>query len=491
MSYWSGGYGGWEPRKSAAERRADAARKIAEAARRGAPMSPVRVTGRKIAQTFWGKAWCDNLERYQDFAYRLDRGRSYLRSGSVIDLQISAGKVTAKVSGSSLYEVAIEIDAVERPAWRAIQRDCAGGVGSRIDLLSGRLSEPVMARLCADRTGMFPAPSVIRFSCSCPDHAAMCKHVAATMYGVGARLDHAPELLFTLRGAALDELLAAAVSELPPAVAADRMLASGGLAALFGIELADPAPTAAAAGRPKRATATPKPATASTASNAGPVAPAATLSAATAKRPTPRAKLDASTAKRPAPGAVRTAPTATRSAPTANLTPPPGERATPSAQRKASAAKQPAPTANLRPPAAKRPAPSARLTPSAAKRPAPSAKLTPPAAKRPAPSVKLTPPAAKRPASRTEVQVSTAKRPAPSTKLATSNAKRVATGAEPVAASSVHSAQQFAHAMQQMLDELVTSTTRLTRGKLPAAARPRSPARQLAAGPSTKRSPRS
>src|SRR3569832_1672210 len=103
MSSWSGGYYTWTPRKPVAARRADAARLVADAARRGKAMSPVAVAGRKIATTFWGKAWCDNLERYRDFAYRLERGRSYLRSGSGIDLQIQAGKIAAKVSGSSLY----------------------------------------------------------------------------------------------------------------------------------------------------------------------------------------------------------------------------------------------------------------------------------------------------------------------------------------------------------------------------------------------------
>ena len=161
MSYWSGSYGGWAPRKSVAERRADAARAIRNAARQGKAMSPVVLAGKQIAQTFWGKAWCANLERYQDFAYRLDRGRSYLRSGSVIDLQIEPGAIAAKVSGSSLYDVAIKITAVTPAAWRALQRDCAGGVGSRIDLLSGRLSDTVMTRLCADQKGLFPAPSAI------------------------------------------------------------------------------------------------------------------------------------------------------------------------------------------------------------------------------------------------------------------------------------------------------------------------------------------
>lgn len=251
----------WGPRRSSADRRADAARAMEDAARRGQALSPVAIAGRTIAHTFWGKAWCDNLERYRDFAYRLERGRSYVRSGSVIDLRIAAGQVVARVSGSSLYDVRIEIDAVSRDAWHAIRRDCAGSIGSRIDLLAGKLSQPVMARLCADRTGLFPAPSALRFRCSCPDIARMCKHVAAAMYGVGARLDHAPDLLFTLRRVSLDELLAAAVSELPAAPNAARVLGSDGLGALFGIELADAAPRPAGLMHASAATsATPKPA---------------------------------------------------------------------------------------------------------------------------------------------------------------------------------------------------------------------------------------
>ena len=253
MSY---GFFSWRRTPSAAERRADAERRLHAATRRGAAMAPVAVAGRTIARTFWGRAWCDNLERYRDFAYRLERGRSYVRSGAVIDLQIGAGRIRAKVSGSSLYDVAIDIDAVGPDAWRAIQRDCAGSIGSRLDLLAGKLSDAVMSRLCADRTGLFPAPSAIRFTCSCPDHAMMCKHVAASMYGVGARLDHAPELLFALRRASVDDLVTSALSGGPSGrprssrmLAADAGGGGGGLAAMFGIELADsavrPAPSAA------------------------------------------------------------------------------------------------------------------------------------------------------------------------------------------------------------------------------------------------------
>jgi uncharacterized Zn finger protein len=234
-------FGGWSPYRSAAQRRADAARLIKDAARRGKPLAPIVIDGRKIAATFWGKAWCDNLERYRDFAYRLERGRSYVRNGAVIDLAISGGRVRAQVNGSELYEVHVEIDTVTAEAWRAIQKDCAGSIGSLVDLLAGRLSDAVMARLCAERTGLFPAPRNIRFDCTCPDAATMCKHVAAVMYGVGARLDHQPELLFTLRQVSADELLAAVAQDLPaarPPPASARVLrADAGLAALFGIDL--------------------------------------------------------------------------------------------------------------------------------------------------------------------------------------------------------------------------------------------------------------
>lgn len=243
MSYYDRySYYGWAPRKTVSQRRAEAAKMLKDAARRGRPLSPIVIEGRTIAATFWGKAWCDNLERYRDFAYRLERGRSYVRSGSVIDLAITPGRVKAKVLGSAVYDVAIDIKAVTSDAWRAIQRDCAGSIGSLVDLLAGKLSEPVMARLCAERTGLFPAPAAIELTCSCPDYATMCKHVAAVMYGIGARLDHSPELLFTLRKVSADELIASVAREMPAkrkAPKSARVLASDDaeLGALFGIDI--------------------------------------------------------------------------------------------------------------------------------------------------------------------------------------------------------------------------------------------------------------
>ena len=110
----------------------------------GQKSSPVQIEGRLIAKTFWGKAWCDNLEAYSDFANRLPRGRSYVRNGSVVDLQITEGQVTARVSGSSLYNIAIKIKPLAPARWKAVQTECAGKIDSLIELLQGKLSAGVM-----------------------------------------------------------------------------------------------------------------------------------------------------------------------------------------------------------------------------------------------------------------------------------------------------------------------------------------------------------
>ena len=239
MSYW-----GFRPYVPVAARRAQAAKEIAKLTKKGRAVSPVVVEGRKIARSFWGKAWCDNLERYSDFANRLPRGRTYVNNGSVIDLQIERGKVEALVSGSKIYKVKIDVTVAAPARWRAICADCAGSVGSLVELLQGKLSKHVMERVCREADGLFPAPREIKMSCSCPDWAGMCKHVAATLYGVGARLDSQPDLLFTLRGVNREDMVSTVGADLPltatPA-ASDRVLADDDIAALFGLDMAEPA----------------------------------------------------------------------------------------------------------------------------------------------------------------------------------------------------------------------------------------------------------
>ncbi len=234
---------GWRPYVSAAERQRQAARKMAQMRKQGKDVSPVVIQGRTIATTFWGKAWCDNLERYSDFVNRLPRGRRYVRNGSVIDLKIAPGEIKALVSGSSIYKVSITVTPVSKPRWNSICKDCAGGIDSLIELLQGRFSKAVMERMCRQKVGLFPSPSDIKMSCSCPDWAEMCKHVAAVLYGIGARIDQQPELLFSLHQVDEKELIARAGDVQPLASkgpAAAKVLGVGeDLAEIFGLDMAE------------------------------------------------------------------------------------------------------------------------------------------------------------------------------------------------------------------------------------------------------------
>ena len=230
----------WRPYVSVAERRRKAAREMAKLAKKGHPVSPVVIDGRTIAKTFWGKSWCENLERYSDYANRLPRGRAYVRNGSVVDLQITPGEIKAHVSGSEMYEVVVHVSAVPKARWNSICKDCAGAIESLVELLQGRFSKGVMERICQQKTGLFPAPAEIKLACSCPDWASMCKHVAAVLYGIGARLDERPELLFKLRKVDEKALIAKAGTGVPlskKGPAAAKVLADDGLSDLFGLDL--------------------------------------------------------------------------------------------------------------------------------------------------------------------------------------------------------------------------------------------------------------
>lgn len=234
-------YYGWNPYVSVAERRRKALRDLEKRRKQGQIISPVVIEGRCIAKTFWGKSWCENLEAYSDYANRLPRGRSYVRNGSVLDLQIGPGVIRALVSGSSLYEVSLTITPVGRRQWTSICKDCAGGIDSLVELLQGRLSKRVMERICRQKEGLFPSPREIRLACSCPDWADMCKHVAAVLYGIGARLDQQPELLFRLRGVDENQLIVTSGRSIPIGVngpANAKVLGGEDLADLFGLDIA-------------------------------------------------------------------------------------------------------------------------------------------------------------------------------------------------------------------------------------------------------------
>lgn len=234
-----GYYNEWPAYVSVAERKQKAANHLRELQKKGQKPNPVVIEGRKIANTFWGQAWCDNLEAYSDFSNRLPRGRSYVKNGAVIDLSIHKGSVSAKVMGSSLYTVKVVIEPMPESKWRSLVKACAGKIESLIELLQGKFSQAVMEKMTERKNGLFPKPNEIKMTCSCPDWAGVCKHVAAVMYGIGARLDASPEGLFMLRDVDHGDLIVAATSlgSLTDTQPQGNVLIESDLSSIFGIDI--------------------------------------------------------------------------------------------------------------------------------------------------------------------------------------------------------------------------------------------------------------
>ncbi|MBI2392068.1 MAG: hypothetical protein HYV09_20925 [Deltaproteobacteria bacterium] len=189
-------FGGFDAHATAAEHGALAGGALIDELDELDPVPPI---AGDITRSFWGRAWCANLESHGEWAERMPRGRSYVRNGSVLDLRVSRGRVDARVQGTFLYFVSIRVERVGKLHWRNLIAASRGDVRSPSALLAGAVPRQVLEALCHRDRGVLPAPHEIAFTCSCPERVAMCKHVAATLYGVGARLDERPELLFLLR----------------------------------------------------------------------------------------------------------------------------------------------------------------------------------------------------------------------------------------------------------------------------------------------------
>jgi uncharacterized Zn finger protein len=243
MGYWS--Y--YPPYVSVAEKKAKAAKKLIQLQKRNPNLQPVLIDGNSIVKTWWGRAWNQNLERYADYSNRIGRGRSYIRNGMVLDLKIQPGRVEALVQGtqSKPYQIAIMINPLDQDAWKRITHDCEGKVDSLPELLEGKFPKALGEIFTAQGKGLFPTPKEIKFSCSCPDWAQMCKHVAAALYGIGARLDQDPMLFFKLRKVDVNELIGKAVAEKTKSLLqkaekkSGRVMEDADLGDLFGIELED------------------------------------------------------------------------------------------------------------------------------------------------------------------------------------------------------------------------------------------------------------
>lgn len=240
MAYWR------YPRYvSVGEKRAKAERKLKQLRKKNPAIHPIVIAGSAIAKTWWGKSWNLNLERYADYSNRIGRGRSYIRHGAVLDLLITPGQVKSLVQGSRAkpYSVIIKIKGIGKNIWKNMKAACAGKLDSLPALLAGQFPKALGEIFTARGEGLFPSPKEIEFDCSCPDWAYMCKHVAATLYGIGARLDEDPGLFFKLRKVKVDDVIQQTVKDQSDKLlkkaekASARTIAESDLSGMFGIDM--------------------------------------------------------------------------------------------------------------------------------------------------------------------------------------------------------------------------------------------------------------
>lgn len=239
--YW----GSFPPYVSVAQRKEKSRRKIEQLKKKNKNINPVIINGSTIARTWWGKSWNANLERYADFSNRIGRGKSYVRHGAVLDLQIEKGCITSLVQGSrsTPYKITITIDPIHKKKWEQIHAACKGVFDSLLDLLTGTIPKNLVDIFMHKDKGLFPSPKEIHFACSCPDGAWMCKHIAATLYGVGARLDDDARLFFSLRTVDVQNLVSKVVEHEKKSLLkkaqkkSDRIIDNAALDKLFGIDI--------------------------------------------------------------------------------------------------------------------------------------------------------------------------------------------------------------------------------------------------------------
>lgn len=238
-------YGGFPAYVSVDEKKRKARASIERLRKKNPNVSPVIITGKKLATTWWGNSWNNNLESYLDYENRIERGRSYVRNGAVLNLEITEGNVSALVQGSRAkpYKVEIVIKSLPKNIWEAITKDCACKIDSLQELMEGKFPKALSELFTVKGKGLFPMPNEIKFTCSCPDYANMCKHVAAVLYGVGARLDENPELFFVLRNIDIEELISDTISKKSQTllqkskIKSRRVISETDVSDMFGIEI--------------------------------------------------------------------------------------------------------------------------------------------------------------------------------------------------------------------------------------------------------------
>ncbi len=172
-----------------------------------------------FARSWWGRRWIEVLEGL-DIGGRLSRGRSYARGGQVSSIDIGKGIVAAVVQGSrpEPYRVAIRIRRLTAEEWEAASRSLAARAVFAAKLLAGEMPEGIEEAFSEAGVSLFPTRiDDLRTSCTCPDAANPCKHIAAVYYLLGEEFDRDPFLIFRLRGRTRDELSSLIRPGEPPA----------------------------------------------------------------------------------------------------------------------------------------------------------------------------------------------------------------------------------------------------------------------------------
>ncbi|WP_410513536.1 SWIM zinc finger family protein [Paenibacillus sp. BR2-3] len=238
-------YSGYPEYVPVGEKKKKAAKAIEKLKKKSPGIAPVVITGRTITRTWWGKSWSNNLESYSDYSNRIERGRSYVRHGAVLDLQITQGKISALVQGSTSkpYKIEITIAPLSKETWDVVVKECAGKIDSLQELIAGKFPKGLSELFTVKGKGLFPAPKEITLTCSCPDSAKMCKHVAAALYGVGARFDEDSALFFVLRSVNVDDLISVSLTQKSQAMLGKskgrgrRVMVGADISDVFGIEV--------------------------------------------------------------------------------------------------------------------------------------------------------------------------------------------------------------------------------------------------------------
>lgn len=165
----------------------------------------------KFVTSWWADKWINALKRLMDSG-RLGRGRSYARKGQVLEIDIKAGKVAARVQGSrpSPYKVSIELKPLSDKQWANVLDALAEQAIFAAQLLNEEMPNDIEQVFDQAKVSLFPqSKGDLNTKCSCPDWANPCKHVAAVYYLLGERFDADPFLLFELRGRSKAAIIAA------------------------------------------------------------------------------------------------------------------------------------------------------------------------------------------------------------------------------------------------------------------------------------------